>query len=161
MSAIYHITMCILRRLGKRRLHRLLAKGTPSNQDKQYSLFSIGLNQKQASFLAGALSALPLAFGFNAQEQNLLKLFIYPLAYRCVCDKLFELGWLPQVKYGSVISYMMVSSVITYGFTVERHSQPPSMYRMVDSYARLNDVENRFLNAFKTLIRVQITEKYF
>jgi hypothetical protein len=63
---------------------------------------------------------------------------------------MFELGWLPKLKYGSIIGYMLASTVISYGYTIERHSQPPSMYRMVDSYARLTDVEDRFLNVFKT-----------
>ena len=80
------------------------------------------MNQRQASFIAGLISAIPLAFGFDAKEQNLLKLFIYPLALRCFGDKMLELGYLPTLPYGSILSYMAVNSVITYGYTVESHS---------------------------------------
>ena len=124
-------------------------------------MFGLKLSQKQASFIAGLISAIPLAYGLDAKEQNLLKLFVYPLACRCVCDKLLEKGYLPTLPGGSILSYMAVNSVITYGYTVERHSQPKSMYRMIDTYARLSDVENRFMNVFRTQIRADITEKYF
>ena len=74
---------------------------------------------------------------------------------------MLEKGYLPSLPYGSVIGYMLVNSVITYGYTVERHSQPPGMYRMIDNYARLTDLENRFLNIFRTEIRITLADKYF
>ena len=100
--------------------------------------------------MAGAISGLALAFGLEDKEKNLLKLFIYPLALRCIGDKLLEKGILPTLPHGGVISYMIICSVITYGYTVERHSQPGSMFRMIDSYAMLTDVENRHMNIFRT-----------
>jgi hypothetical protein len=149
MSISFHLTMCILRRMGNARSQKRNDQGKDSD-GKAYAIGSVGINQKQAAFIAGLISALPLAIGLDDKEQNLLKLFIFPLAIRCICDKMFEIGWLPKVKYGSIIGYMLASTIISYGFTIERHSQPASMYRMVDSYAKLTDVEDRFLNIFKT-----------
>jgi len=115
----------------------------------------------KAIFIAGMMSAIPLLVGMKAKEMNLLKLFMFPLVSRCIVDKLLELGYLPTVPYGSVISYMLACFIITYGYLVERHTLAPSMYKMVDSYARLTDTEARFLNVYKTHSRVRINEKYW
>ena len=96
------------------------------------------------------MSGIPLIVGMNPKEMNLIKLFMFPLVSRCVVDKMLELGYLPTLPYGSVLSYMIVCFIVTYGYLVERHSLAPSMYKMVDSYAKLTDVEQRFLNVYKT-----------
>jgi hypothetical protein len=60
------------------------------------------------------VSGLVLAFGLNEKEKTLFKLFIYPLAFRCLGDKLLELGYLPTLPHGETITYMISCAVISY-----------------------------------------------
>ena len=53
----------------------------------------------------------------------MFKLFIFPLAFRCLTDKLLELGILPNLGYfGTIASYMLINTVI--GYTYSSPPQP-------------------------------------
>lgn len=69
MSALFHVALCISERL----------------KDK------VGLSPKTfktvAIVVAGFMSSLPINM-VTKQEQNLLRLFFYPLAWRCLFGKL-------------------------------------------------------------------------
>ena len=118
LSAIFHAVMCSLTRL-KHLSEKQILKRLLSN--------------KFCHMIAGMASAIPIVLIMNPQEQNLLKLFFFPLAFRCLVDKLLQLKLLPNLgtNFGSVISYMLVTTIIGFTYTFESFSLAPSMYRLV------------------------------
>ena len=73
-------------------------------------------------FIAAALSALPAILGMNSKEQQLLKLFVFPLMFRCLFTKLFEAKLLPTFKHGDVVGYMLTTFFYGYVVTCEQYS---------------------------------------
>ena len=118
VGALFHIAICLLRRLGKR-------------QGKKWPY---QLSEKQSYMMAAFLSTIPLTFGLQANELNLAKLMFFPLAFRCVCDKLLEIGVLPKLQAGDIISYMLVCFAVTFAYILEGHSVNHSVHKMIDSY---------------------------
>ena len=119
MSAVFHFCICIFERIKER----------------------IPLSPELAKFcvlfISGAISSLPMSL-LNSTEQNLLKLFFFPLAFRCFFDKMLELGFMPRLKGGDIISYVLASSVIGYVWTYEKYSDSLSMSKAVDMYTQFS-----------------------
>ena len=84
--------------------------------------------------LAAFISALPAIVGFSAKEQQFLKLFLFPLVFRCLCNKAQETKLLPDIPYGSVVAYVVVCSFYGYFYGVEWYSNVPAMTKMIDSW---------------------------
>jgi hypothetical protein len=85
VQTIFMLSMCMLRRwFGKR------------------------ISRKRAMFICAFLSAIPVAIGMTQREQQLFKLLIFPLFFRCVFNKMFEAELLPyNEQYGTIIGYVL------------------------------------------------------
>ena len=83
------------------------------------------LAKKNAMALAAFLSALPVIVGMSDKEKSLFKLVVYPLMFRCIMGKFFEIGLVPEVKYGSVIGYFVATFFFGYCTVVEKWSHQP------------------------------------
>ena len=90
-----------------------------------------------------------------------MKLFFFPLAYRCLCDKLLEKGWLPKFKHGDILGYMLASGCIGFVWSMEKYSDSPAMKKAVDLYTRENRWEQRVHWNQSTVRRIRINEKYY
>lgn len=124
MSSCYHISMCLIERIKdkvpiKRKLLRAIIL-----------------------FISGCVSSIPLNWLDN-QEQSLLKLFFFPLAYRCLVDKLRMKGVIPDIKHGSVLGYVLSAGIIGFVWTMEKYSDSPAMKKAVDMYVRESHYEQR------------------
>ena len=103
-SALYHFTICYFKRLKKK-----------------YSRAEV--SERMAIFIAAMIGSLPLSFGLQKNEINLVKLLFYPLLARCVCDKLLEIGLIPKIERGGdVLAYMLACFPIPYTFVLEIHN---------------------------------------
>ena len=78
-AAFYHSIICLMKRMNK------LIK------DRQY----LNLTKKSMCTLAAFMSGMFLSANLANGEKNLLKLLFYPLAFRCLSDKLLEIGLVP------------------------------------------------------------------
>ena len=105
-GAFFHLTICCLRRLGKR-----------SGQK-----WFLNMSERKACFIAACACALPIVFGLQKSELNLAKLVFFPLAWRCISNKLLEVGFVPKFKGGDVLAYMLVGFVVTYAYMLESSS---------------------------------------
>ena len=115
MSGIFQLALCLLHKL-KRKFKKMLD----------------WLQRPTAYLLAGLLSGLPMAYIMNPKEQNIMKLFFFPLASRCVVDKLLEKGYLPTMqRHGDIVGYAIVAGVIGAVQITEKYSNSPSMHSMV------------------------------
>ena len=74
-SALFHLILCLMERLTK------------DIKCEEYQRKCISF------FVAGFVSSLILTIGLLPGELSLLKLFFYPLAYRCLCNTLLETGF--------------------------------------------------------------------
>ena len=108
------------------------------------------------------ISSLPIGLIKTKQEQNLIKLLCFPLAFRCLFDKLFEKKWLPYMgKHGGIIGYMLTASIIGVTFSFEKMSMAPSMDRMVRNYSHQAKPEDRAWFATMARTRTLIAERYY
>jgi hypothetical protein len=57
--------------------------------------------------VSALISAFPCMVGLTSKEQSLLKLFIFPLVFRCLFSKAFELRLLPTFRHGDIVAYVM------------------------------------------------------
>ena len=137
VAAIFHLTLCFLRRSGKRSGQKWPAKMT----------------DKMASFLAAFLCTLPMVLGLDSTETTLVKLVFYPLAWRCFYSKLIEVGLLPTFKHGDVLGYMLACFLVPYTYTMEPRSCSPPIHKMVLHYSRDPRWENRVYDIVKTGVR--------
>ena len=119
------------------------------------------LSDKHAYFLAALLCSLPITFGLNAAELNLAKLLFFPLAWRCLSDKVLQKGLVPNVRHGDIIVYMLVCFFCSYTFMMEKSSCPPALHKMVKSYCLEDRFEGRSYNVSKMAIRAEIRNCYF
>lgn len=78
------------------------------------------MGRRLAVIIAAMASAIPIVQGLQDNEQNLVKLLFYPLAFRCLFDKLFEKGWLRKFKHGDIIGYVIANIFITFTYQQER-----------------------------------------
>ena len=99
VSSFFMLTMCALRRYAKGKLSR-----------------------KKAMLIAALVSSLPVIFGMNPREQNLFKLLIYPLMFRCLFTKIFEMGLLPSFKHGEIAGYFLTTFFYGHCQLVETYS---------------------------------------
>jgi hypothetical protein len=126
-AVTFHAVLCLLRRIGKSRGVR----------------FALNMGRKLAMIIAAMVASLPLLYGLQAGELNLLKLIFYPLAFRCFVDKMIELGWLKTFKHGDILAYVLVNLFVAFTYTQERQSCPPSLFNMVEVYSQMGKPEFR------------------
>lgn len=141
----FHLMMCFIRRLGKR-----YGKKWPFK-----------MTEKTASFTAAFLSVLPIVLGLQRSEMDLLKLIFFPLAWRCLVDKLIEMGFMPKFKHGDILAYMITNCLTPYTYLLERHSCAPMLHKAVRSYSRDPRWENRIYDIAKITVKSNIADKYF
>ena len=110
----------------------------------------------QAIFLAAMISAIPL-MGLRKNEQSLLKLLIYPVAWRCFCTTLLENQIIPTInRHGDILAYVALSSVIGYCMVFEAWSSP--MNKAVTTYAQFDGSILKYMQAVKTTLRISVNE---
>ena len=97
----FHAVICLLRRLGK----------------KKGKKFAFNISRRLAIIIAAIASAVPLFYGLLPNEQNLIKLIFYPLAFRCAFDKIVELGWIVPFKHGDILAYVLASVFVAFTYT--------------------------------------------
>lgn len=141
----FHAVICLLRRLGKKKGVR----------------FAYNISRKLAIIIAAVASAVPMFFGLMPNEQNLIKLIFYPLAFRCVFDKTVESGWIVPFKHGDILAYVVASIFVAFTYTQERQSCPPSLFSMIEIYSQMGPPEFRAQAAMKTAWRAKLAESYF
>lgn len=144
-ATVFHGVLCILRRIGKKKGLR----------------YALDISRRMAIIIASLFSSLPLLYGLQDNELNLLKLIFYPLAFRCVFDKAVELGWVTPFKHGDIIAYVCFNVWVAFTYTQERQSCPPSLYKMIEIYSQMKVPEFRMYSTMKTAWRAQIAQKYF
>ena len=93
------------------------------------------MTEKSASLLAAIVCVLPLALGLHKSEKNLVKLMFFPLAFRCLCNLLMEVGLIPTFKHGDILGYMLSCYAVVYSYVLERNSCSPSVTKMIYQYA--------------------------
>ena len=112
-----------------------------------------------ACLLAAFISTMPLVIGLQSGEQNLLKLLFFPLAFRCLCNKIMEIGLVSQFKHGDIVFYMLCGVFCSYTYMIEHDSCPNGIYRMVDGYAKMSRFEKRTYGLASMKIKAEITTK--
>ena len=97
--------------------------------------------------VAAWFASLPMSLIMNQSEQNILKLFFFPLACRCFVDKMLEIKVLPTFKkHGDILGYLICAGCIGVMQITEKYSNSPSMHKMVQIYNRLTPSELRYFN---------------
>ena len=119
------------------------------------------MTDQMASLIAAFISTLPLVVGLQPGELNLLKLLFFPLAFRCLSDKLMEIGLVPQFKHGDIFFYMLCGVFCSYSYMVEHSSCPSGIYKMVDNYAKMTPFENRTYRLASMKTKADVATKYF
>ena len=114
-AAFYHSMICLLKRTNK------LFK------DRQY----LNLTKKSMCTLAAFMSGIFLSANLANGEKNLLKLLFYPLAFRCLSDKLLEIGLVPKFKHGDIIMYMIVGFFAAFSTLIEWNSCPDNLRKTI------------------------------
>ena len=143
-AALFHLAICLLRRLGKR-------SGTK---------WPLKMSDVQAYFVAAFACSFPIVFGLQKNELSLVKLVFFPLAFRCITDKLLEAGILPKFVGGDILGYMLVCCFCPYSYMLEYHSCPPAISRMIFTYCDENAWESRSYNILRSVNRVKIASRY-
>lgn len=78
----------------------------------------------QAIFLAAMISSLPM-MGLRKNEQGLVKLLFFPIAWRCFCQILLTKRIIPSFsRHGDIFTYMCLSWIIGWCMIFEGYSSP-------------------------------------
>lgn len=138
ISSVFMMVMCAIKRNLKSRVKR-----------------------KWAMLLAAFLSALPVVIGMNDKEQNLLKLLLYPLLWRCVFTKLFEMKWLPTFKHGDILAYVISTFYFGHVSVFEVYSNNRPMFYAVANYGSWGLPELMQHNSWNIWWRAEIYKRYW
>ena len=112
--------------------------------------------------VSGFLSAVSIYFIMNKKEQSLIKLLLFPLAFRCLFEKILQMGLLPNWGGpGAVLSYVIFNFVFALNFVLELYSLEPAMNRMVTSYTKLRWDEARAFRIAMSGSRRVISQRYY
>lgn len=142
-AALFHLLLCVLRRLRK----------------KGHKYF-MNMTDQLACMIAAFISVLPLIVGLQQSELNLVKLLFFPLVFRCLCDKMMEIGMVTPFKHSDILAYMFTGFFVSYTYMVEHASCPKSTFKLIDTYSRMNVFENRTYNTASTLKQIANAQKY-
>ena len=101
---------------------------------------------------------LPVVLLMERKELELLKLLLFPLAIRCLVDKSLEIGLLPNWgSMGIVLSYLFWNTFSGYNNAFEKFSNSPTMERLISSYAKYTNPENRMFSNLKAVNRIRMS----
>ena len=114
-AAGYHLTMCLLKKMNK------------LTKDRRYK----DLTKKSMCTMAAFISGLFLSANLANGEKNLLKLLFYPLAFRCLSDKLLDIGLVPQFKHGDIVVYMIFGFFFAFSTLIEWNSCPDNLRKTI------------------------------
>ena len=73
------------------------------------------------------VSVIPLFLGLNEKEKNLMKLFFFPLAFRCFSNKTIEIGLVPRPRHGDILAYGIFAFLIPFTTLIEWNSCPDGL----------------------------------
>ena len=114
-TALFHIIVCLLKRLEK-------------NLDKKSYR---KLSSRMKAFIAAMVSVIPMYIGLQEKEKNLMKLFFFPLAFRCLSNKTIEIGLVPRPNHGDILAYGIFAYLIGFGTLMEWNSCNPAIKRNI------------------------------
>ena len=114
-AAVYHLIICLLKRLNK------------LSKDRRYRDITKRSMCTFAAFISGLFLSANLANG----EKNLLKLLFYPLAFRCLSDKLLDIGLVPKFKHGDIAVYMIFGFFCAFSTLIEWNSCPDNLRKTI------------------------------
>ena len=144
-AALYHLTICLMKRLKK------LCQGK----------FSEALSEKTMCMIAALVSGLFLSSQLQNGEKNLMKLLFYPLAFRCLCDKILDVGLVSQVKHGDILVYMIFGFFCAFSTLIEWNSCPDGLRQTIQhSFTRMTYFECRSFSVANMAFRKDKALKY-
>ena len=85
------------------------------------------LTTQMKAFIAAMISVIPLFIGLQDKEKNLMKLFFFPLAFRCLSNKTIEIGLVPRPKHGDILAYGIFAYLIGFSTLMEWNSCPDAL----------------------------------
>ena len=124
-SALFHLTMCFLRRLSK--------------------IYKLKLSKSKAALVSVLAATIPLILGLQKSEITILKLIAYPLAFQCLTQKLLGLGLLPNIKRGDILAYMIVTTPLVFCYINEGGSGK-SVQTMIDIISTIRYAPDKHVN---------------
>ena len=99
-SALFHLTMCFLRRLSNR--------------------YKLKLSKSKAAIVSVLAATMALVLGLQKGEIAIIKLIAYPLAFQCLCHKMLEIGLVPRMRTGGdILVYMLVCTPLAFCYINE------------------------------------------
>ena len=110
--------------------------------------------------MAAFFSSIALVIGLQPGEISLLKLLFYPLAFRCLCHKVLEIGLVKERKHGDILVYMIVAFFCGYTYSIEMGSCPKNFYKIIDGYAKLDAYEKSGWGVASSRVKAENAVKY-
>ena len=81
--------------------------------------------KRLALLIAGMVSSIPFIIGLKKDEMVLIKLFFFPLLWRCFAALFIESKVIPvPKKHGDIMTYVVLSSIIGFCMMYEGYSSP-------------------------------------
>ena len=143
---MFHLLLCIMKQLRRR---------------KKGQRWFLNMSDEMACMIAAFGSGTVLAAGLQPGEMNLLKLFFIPLAWRCFCDKMMDIGLIPRFKHGDILVYMIIGFFCSFSTLVEWNSCPDPMRKTIQhTFCRMQPFESRSFSVANTMYRARKGEKY-
>ena len=143
-AVVFHLILCVFKRLGKRKGQKWFLKMT----------------DKKVCTIAAFFATLPLAIGLQPNEINVLKMLFFPMMFRCIFDTLLAQQIVLKLEFGSVLAYMLVTFIAAYTGGLETHSCPDSMTKMMKNYSKLDRYEQRSIYAVSLTNKRDLGYKY-
>ena len=110
---------------------------------------------------AALVSGLFLSSQLQNGEKNLMKLLFYPLAFRCLCDKILDVGLVSQIRHGDILVYMIFGFFCAFSTLIEWNSCPDGLRQTIQhSFTRMTYFECRSFSVANMAFRKDKALKY-
>ena len=113
------------------------------------------------AFIAAMVSVIPLYFGLQDKEKNLMKLFFFPLAFRCLSNKTIEIGLIPRPNHGDILAYGIFVWFMGFGTLIEWNSCSASIKQNIQKEVfQMRPAEMRSYSIANTAFRAGRFDDY-
>jgi hypothetical protein len=103
-------------------------------------------SERLNTFIAGSISALPLALLDSKSMRTLISLYMLVRAFEGLYKKSVEKGWLPQLP--AWLLYQFTYTTLNYGITFRVDAVNPSYLKIARYFMCTTDNESMMLDAF-------------